>query len=329
MKTRQPGKYAPRMSAIGLGCMGMSDFYGSAATRDERESEAVIKAALDAGVTLFNTGDFYGSGRNESLLGRALKGRRDEALISVKFGALRSPGGAFLGYDGRPNSVKNFATYSLQRLGVDVIDIYQPSRVDPATPYAETIGAVADLIQEGKVRYLGISEANADQIRIAHAVHPVAALEIEYSLATRLIEASILPTARELGIGVIAYGVVGRGLLTGALPTQLAAEDFRAHLPRFQGDNLKRNLEKTALLERIARERGATPAQIAIAWVLSRGEDIIPLVGTTNRKRLSENLNALEISLSPSELAELDASFPADAIVGDRYPTALMGMVAR
>jgi pyridoxine 4-dehydrogenase len=317
------------MSAIGLGCMGMSDFYGSAAARDERAGEEVIKAALDAGVTLFNTGDFYGSGRNEALLGRALKGRRDQAVISVKFGALRSPGGAFLGYDGRPNSVKNFASYSLQRLGVDVIDIYQPSRVDPATPYEDTIGAVADLIQEGKVRYLGVSEANADQIRIAHAVHPVAALEIEYSLATRLIEANILPTARELGIGVIAYGVVGRGLLTGALPTQLAAEDFRAHLPRFQGDNLARNLEKTAILERIARERGATAAQIAIAWVLSRGEDVVPLVGTTNKTRLSENLNALEISLSPAELAELDASFPADAIVGDRYPTALMGMVAR
>ncbi len=329
MKTKQPGKHAPQMSALGLGCMGMSDFYGSAATRDDRENEAVIRAALDAGITLFNTGDFYGSGRNEALLGRALKGRRDQALISVKFGALRSPGGAFLGYDGRPNSVKNFASYSLQRLGVDVIDIYQPSRVDPATPYEDTIGAVADLIQEGKVRYLGISEANADQIRKAHAVHPVAALEIEYSLATRFIEASILPTVRELGIGVIAYGVVGRGLLTGALPEQLAAEDFRAHLPRFQGETLQRNLEKTTVLQRIARERGATPAQIAIAWVLSRGEDVIPLVGTTNQTRLAENLNALEISLSPAELAELDASFPAGAIVGDRYPTALMGMVAK
>jgi aryl-alcohol dehydrogenase-like predicted oxidoreductase len=309
--------------------MGMSDFYRSRAGRDDAESLATITEALDSGITLIDTGDFYGMGHNEALVARAIAGRRESVFLSVKFGALRSPSGAFLGFDGRPAAVKNFAAYSLQRLGVDVIDLYQPARVDPAVPYEETIGTVADLIREGKVRHLGISEASAEQMRRAHAVHPVTALQIEYSLATRLIEGEILPAARELGVGIVAYGALSRGLLSGTFDGTLVPGDFRAHSPRFTGQNLAHNLERVAALQEIAARKGCTASQLAIAWVLARGEDIVPIVGTTKRTRLRENLQALSITLDASDLAELDQAFAPGAIAGERYPEQQMQLVAR
>ena len=295
----------------------------------DQDGIATIHAALEAGITLLNTGDFYGMGHNEILVGRALKGRRDQALVSVKFGAQKSPSGAFLGFDSRPASIKNFAAYSLQRLGVDVLDIYQPARIAPDVPIEETVGAIADLIQEGKVRYLGLSEANAEQLRRAHAVHPVTALEIEYSLATRLIERTILPTARELGVGIVGYGVVAQGLLLGDMAAPLPPEDRRAKLfPRFQGANLVYNLERVAVLKELAAARGCTPAQLAIAWVLTRGEDIVPVVGMSKPWRLPENLAALDLPLSADELALLEATFADGAIIGDRQPPQFQHLVA-
>lgn len=322
MRSKQLGAQGPIVSAIGLGCMRMSGATGPHAGRD-RESDgiATIHAALDAGITFLNTGDFYGMGHNEMLVGKALKGRRDSAVISVKFGAQKSPSGAFLGFDSRPASIKNFAAYSLQRLGIDVIDIYQPARIAPDVPIEETVGAVADLIREGSVRFLGLSEADAGQLRRAHAVHPVSALEIEYSLATRMIEPEILPTARALGIGVVAYGVVSQGLLLGDIAAPLPPEDPRARMfPRFQGDNLVHNLERVAVLKDLANARGCSPAQIAIAWTLSRGDDIVPVVGMSQPSRLAENLAAVELTLSADELAELDRVFAPGAIVGSRQP---------
>lgn len=325
MKMRRLGAQGPTVSAIGLGCMRMSSFPGSNAAENrnsEKDGITTIRAALDAGINLLNTGDFYGMGHNEMLVGRAIKGRRDDAVISVKFGAQKSHNGAFLGFDTRPNSVKNFAAYSLQRLGVNVIDIYQPGRIDPNVPVEDTVGAIADLIQEGKVRFLGLSEASPEHIRRAHAVHPVAALEIEYSLATRLIEPEILPTVRELGIGIVAYSVVAQGLLLGNIEGPLPADDPRGQLfPRFQGDNLLHNLKRVAILKELAAAKGFSPAQIAIAWVLSRGDDIVPLVGMSRPSRLPENLVTLDIQLSPDELATLDETFAEGAIVGDRQPT--------
>ena len=329
MQTRHLGAHGPVVSALGLGCMGMSDFYRSRAGRDDAESLATITEALDSGITLIDTGDFYGMGHNEALVARAIAGRRESVFLSVKFGALRSPSGAFLGFDGRPAAVKNFAAYSLQRLGVDVIDLYQPARVDPAVPYEETIGTVADLIREGKVRHLGISEVSAEQMRRAHAVHPVTALQIEYSLATRLIEGEILPAARELGVGIVAYGALSRGLLSGTFDGTLVPGDFRAHSPRFTGQNLAHNLERVAALQEIAARKGCTASQLAIAWVLARGEDIVPIVGTTKRTRLRENLQALSITLDASDLAELDQAFAPGAIAGERYPEQQMQLVAR
>lgn len=290
---------------------------------------ATIQAALDAGINLLNTGDFYGMGHNEMLVGRALQGRRDQAIVSVKFGAQKSPSGAFLGFDSRPASIKNFAAYSLQRLGVEVIDIYQPARIAPDVPIEDTVGAIADLIQEGKVRFLGLSEANAAQLRRAHAVHPVTALEIEYSLATRLLERDILPTARELGVGIVGYGVVAQGLLLGDMTAPLPPEDRRAKLfPRFQGPNLVHNLERVAVLKELAAARGCTPAQLAIAWVLTRGADIVPLVGMSQPGRLPENLAALDLSLSAADLLLLDETFADGAIVGDRQPPQFKHLVA-
>jgi aryl-alcohol dehydrogenase-like predicted oxidoreductase len=313
MKMRQLGARGPAVSAIGLGCMRM-------ASRDD--GIATIRAALDAGINLLDTGDFYGMGHNEMLVGRALEGRRDDAVLSVKFGAMRSPTGAFLGFDGRPKAVKNFAAYSLQRLGVDVIDIYQPGRVDPDVPIEDTVGAIADLIQEGKVRYLGLSEAGVAHLRRAHAVHPVTALEIEYSLATRMIEPEILPAARELGIGIVAYGVVSQGLLLGTIEGPLPPGDPRAQLfPRFQGDNLLHNLQRVAVLKELAAAKGLSPAQVAIAWVLSRGDDIVPLIGMSRPSRLPENLAPLDLELTPADLATLDEAFAPGAILGDRQPT--------
>ena len=325
---RTLGKNGPQVYAIGLGCMGMSDFYGSQPERNDVQSMKTIHAALDAGINLFDTGDFYGVGHNEMLLGRALAGRREQALVSVKTGILRTPGGGFSGIDGRPNAIKNFAAYSLQRLGVEAIDIYQLARIDPAVPLEDSIGAIADLVKEGKVRYLGVSELNAEQLRRAHAVHPVTALQIEYSLATRVIEPEILPTARELGIGIVAYGAMSRGLLTGALDGHFAPSDFRTHAPRFAGENLVHNLQKVDEHKTIATRLGCSAGQLALAWVLSRGDDIVVLTGTTKASRLAENLGALQIRLDAATLAELATLFAPGAIAGERYAAAQMGLVA-
>jgi aryl-alcohol dehydrogenase-like predicted oxidoreductase len=315
MEMRTLGQTGPRVSAMGLGCMRMSSLVGPKSSTDDEEGIATIQAALEAGINFLNTGDFYGMGHNELLVGQAIKGRRDQALISVKFGALRSPSGQFLGIDVRPNAVKNFAAYSLQRLGVDVIDIYQPGRIDPNVPVEETVGAIADLIKEGKVRYLGLSETDAENIRRAHKVHPVTALEIEYSLGTRFIEKEILPTVRELGIGLVAHGVVGQGLLTGSVGNDLPPNDVRRQLPKFDQENLPKNLEKVLFLERMARQKNCTTTQLAIAWVLSQGEDIVPLVGMSHRARLTENLKAFDVTLTKEDLNDLDQTFALGAII--------------
>ena len=328
MEMRTLGKNGPRVSAMGLGCMRMSSFAGPKTSTDE-EGIATIQAALDSGINFLNTGDFYGMGHNEHLVGQAIKGRRDQALISVKFGALRSPSGQMLGTDVRPNAVKNFAAYSLQRLGVDVIDIYQPGRLDPNVPVEETVGAITDLIKEGKVRYLGLSETGVENIQRAHKVHPVTALEIEYSLGTRFIEEEILPTVRALGIGLVAYGVVGQGLLTGSVTNDLPANDFRRQFPKFDQENLSKNLEKVSLLERIAHEKNCTTTQLAIAWVVSRGEDIVPLVGMSRPERVAENLRAFDVTLTKEDLDDLDRTFALEAIKGDRYPAQFKHLVAK
>jgi aryl-alcohol dehydrogenase-like predicted oxidoreductase len=324
MKTSVLGKGGPIVSALGLGCMRMSSFSGSQPStysEEFRESVATIEAALDVGINFINTGDFYGQGHNEAVVARAIEHRREQAFLSVKFGVLRDPSGKFLGLDVRPNSVKNFAAYSLQRLDVDVIDLYQPGRIDPTVPIEDTIGAIAELIHEGKVRYLGLSEVNAQQLRQAHSVYPVTALEIEYSLATRMIEPEILPTARELGISIIAYNVFGQGLLTGTVDAELRSEDSRANLPRFQKENLAKNLETVSVLDSIAAAKGCTPAQIAIAWTISRGDDIVALLGMSRRSHLPENLAALDLVLSADERSKLDRTFALGAIVGDRGPS--------
>jgi aryl-alcohol dehydrogenase-like predicted oxidoreductase len=284
----------------------------------DRESVATIEAALDAGMTLLNTGDFYGMGHNETLVAEAIRRRRDQAFLSVKCGIQRTHAGTILGMDGRPSSIKNYAAYSLQRLGVDHIDLYQPARVDPSVPYEETIGAVADLIREGKARYLGVSEVNADQLRKAHATHPVAALEIEYSLASRFIERAVLPVARELGVGVVAYGVVTQGLLAGAMGKQVVDPALAASFPRVRGETLRKNLKTVQFLEDMAATKGRTPAQLAIAWMLSRGDDIVALLGMSRRSHLIENLSAFDISFSPEDLAALDKVFAPGAIIGSR-----------
>ena len=324
MKTRQLGSHGPRVSAIGLGCMGMSDLYGTA---DDAESLATIHAAVDAGITLLDTGDYYGMGHNELLLRDALNGRsRDRFLLSVKFGALRDVRGNWLGFDGRPAAVKNFLAYSLKRLGTDYVDIYRPGRVDPAVPIEDTAGAIADLVKAGVVRFFGLSEAGADTLRRAHAVHPVSDLQIEYSLFSRKIEGAILPACRELGVGVTAYGVLSRGLLSGhwSASRTVSMSDFRAHAPRFQGGNLERNLARVEGLRAIADRKGATVAQLAIAWVLARGEDVVPLVGARNRTRLEEAMRALDFELTQVELDEIERVVPADAAAGERYPAAVL-----
>lgn len=328
MKTRALGTNGPQVSAIGLGCMGMSDFYGPA---DPAESIATIHAALDAGITLLDTGDFYGMGANELLLRDALRGRaRDRVVLSVKFGALRDPAGGFIGLDARPASVKNFLAATLRRLGTDHVDIYRPARVDPAVPIEDTIGAMADMVQAGYVRHIGLSEAGVDTVRRAHAVHPIADLQIEHSLLSRGIEAEILPACRELGIGVTAYGVLSRGLLGGRWVRDSAAKggfDFRAHLPRFSGENLDRNLALVEALRGIAQAKGVTVAQIAIAWVLSRGDDVVPLVGARKRERLGEALGALAVELGADDLARIERAVPAGAVAGDRYDPRSMAML--
>jgi len=320
MQTTTLGRGGPVVSRAGLGLMGMSGIYGAA---DDQESIATIHAALDAGITLLDTGDFYGMGHNELLLRDALRRgvRRESVFIQVKFGGQRDPSGAFIGHDASPAAAKNSLAYTLTRLGTDYVDLYQPARLDPRVPIEETVGAIADMVQAGYVRHIGLSEMGADTIRRAHAVHPIAALQIEYSLMSRGIEAEILPTVRELGISVTAYGILSRGLLSSDT-ARLAPDDPRTRFPRFAGENHTRNLELLAALEEIAAEHGTTAAQLAIAWVASRGEDIIPLIGTKRRDRLAEALKALDLTLSADDLAAVEAAVPAAAVAGDRYAPA-------
>lgn len=327
MQSIQLGKIGPKVSVPGLGTMGMSDLYGTKNTRNDAESIETIRAALDLGINFLDTGDYYGAGHNELLIREALKGRSNQPVISVKFGALRSPSGEWLGFDTRPEAVKNFAAYSLTRLNVEAIDIYQPGRIHPAIPIEDTVGAIADLIKEGKVKYLGLSEASPEVIKRAHAVHPVTAVEVEYSLASRVIEKELLTVCRELGIGIVAYGVLSRGLLTGELTGQFAPGDFRAHAPRFTGENFEANKNRVAILQEMANRKGCTASQLALAWVLHQGNDILPLFGTTKVSRLKENMEATNIKLTPEELDFLDKNFPEGAFAGTRYAAPQMGMV--
>ena len=323
MKQQKLGTAGPEVSAIGLGCMGMSDFYGPA---DRGESIATIHAALDAGINLLDTGDFYGMGHNELLISEALAERkRESVVISVKFGALRDVGGNWLGYDGRPLAVKNFLAYSLRRLGTDYIDIYRPSRLDPTVPIEDTVGVIADIVKAGYVRHIGLSEVGADTIRRASAVHPISDLQIEYSLISRGIEEEILPACRELGIGITAYGVLSRGLISGHWSKAREGErDFRANAPRLQAANLDANLALVDAIRGIADGIGATVAQVAIAWVAAQGPDIVPLVGARRRDRLAEALGALDVKLSADDLAKLAEALPPGAAKGERYPAAAL-----
>jgi aryl-alcohol dehydrogenase-like predicted oxidoreductase len=327
MTTRRLGATGPVVSALGLGCMGMSAFYGSA---DRAESIATIHAALDAGVTLLDTGDFYGMGDNEMLIRDALAGRRrEDVVLSVKFGAMLSPDGAFIGFDARPAAVKTALAYTLKRLGTDHVDIYRPARLDPAVPIEETVGAIADMVAAGYVRHIGLSEVGAETLKRAAEVHPIADLQIEYALITRGIEKAILPACRSLGIGVTAYGVLSRGLISGHWSTERSGTkgDFRAMGPRFQGDNLDRNLALVEALRAVAEGRGITPAQAAIGWVLAQGDDIVPLVGARTRPRLAEALGALGAGLTAEDLAAIERAMPADAAAGDRYDARQMAML--
>lgn len=311
------GKNGPLVSKLGLGCMRMSSTWGGP-VNDENESIATIQQAMDSGINFLNTGDFYGHGHNELLVGKAIKGRRDDAFISVKFGAIFY-GGQWLGLDLRPIAIKNFINYSLVRLGVDFIDLYQPCRLDGSVPIEDVIGTVADLIMEGKVRYLGVSEITADQLRKANDVHPVTALEIGYSLADRQIESDLLPIAKELGIGVVAFANTAEGLLTGEMKAPLPATSYQNHFSRFQGENLVKNLEKVEVLKQMAKRKGCTPTQLAIAWVNVQGEHIMPLVSMSRRMRLPENLQAMKIEFSADEQKTLNTTFAPGAILGGTY----------
>jgi aryl-alcohol dehydrogenase-like predicted oxidoreductase len=328
MRTKTLGTLGPT-SAIGLGLMGMSDLYGAS---DRAESIATIGAALEAGITLLDTGDFYGMGHNEMLLGEALRGHdRDRVQISVKFGSLRGPDASWLGQDNRPAAVKTSLADTLQRLGTDHIDVYRPARLDPVVPIEDTVGAIAEMIQAGYVRHVGLSEVGADTIRRAHAVHPVSDLQIEYSLISRGLEGEILDTCRELGIGVTAYGVLSRGLISGHWSAhRQGASDFRAHsprFPRFSGENLDRNLALVERLRSVATELGVSVAQVAIAWVAAQGEDIVPLVGARRRERLAESLGAVDVELTADQLAAIESAVPKDAAAGDRYdPTQMVAL---
>ena len=312
--SRKLGSAGPEVFPIALGCMGMSGMYGAA---DEGESVATIHAAVDAGVNLIDTGDFYGMGHNEMLVGRALRFIREQVLISVKFGAQRSPDGAWLGYDARPAAVKTALAYTLKRLGVDHIDIYRPARLDPKVPIEDTVGAIADMVKAGYVRYIGLSEVGAETIRRAAAVHPIVDLQIEYSLISRGPEVKIFPLLRELGIAVTAYGVLSRGLLSASRPA--ATADFRAYLPRFSRDNLARNQKLVTQLKQIAEAWGVTPSQLAIAWVMAKDPSIVPVMGARTRTQLAESLSALKVELSSTEIADLEATIPAEEVAGTRY----------
>jgi aryl-alcohol dehydrogenase-like predicted oxidoreductase len=323
MRTIQLGRNGPTVSEFGLGCMGMSGGYGPA---DDKECIATIHAALDAGITMLDTGDFYGMGHNEMLLREALKGgKRERAFIAVKFGSMRGPDQKHYGDDGRPQAAKNFLAYSLRRLGTDYVDLYQPSRVDPAVPFEDTIGAVADMVRAGYVRHIGVSETSAKSLRRAHAVHPIAALQIEYSLFSRGIERDILPTVRELGVALVAYGVLSGGLISDrAEAAKNAASEIRTRKPRFSAENYLRNKTLVDALGKIARDKGATTSQLAFAWVKSRGADIVPLIGARRRDQLKEALGALDVKLSADDLARIEQAVPAGAVAGTRYMPAVL-----
>ena len=326
MKTRKLGRQGLEVSALGLGCMGMSDFYGG---RDEAESVATINRALDLGVTFLDTADMYGVGANEELVGRVVRERRDWIIVATKFGNVRGPDGSFKGVNGRPDYVRAACDASLKRTGLDFIDLYYQHRVDSEVPIEETVGAMADLVSAGKVKYLGLSEAAPATIRRAHAVHPITALQTEYSLWSRDVEDQILPTVRELGIGFVPYSPLGRGFLTGQFktPDDLDASDTRRNHPRFQGEAFQKNLDLVAAIGAMAADKGCTPAQLALAWVLRQGEDIVPIPGTKRRKYLEENLGALDVELSDADLARIDDILPPGAAQGTRYPDVSMASI--
>jgi aryl-alcohol dehydrogenase-like predicted oxidoreductase len=323
MRTHRLGRNGPEVSEMALGCMGMSGGYGAA---DDAESIATIHAALEAGVTMLDTGDFYGMGHNEMLIRAALAGgKRQRAFIALKFGAMRAPDLKFLGDDVRPIAVKNFLAYSLRRLGTDYVDLYQPARLDPAVPVEDTVGAIADMVKAGYVRHIGLSEASAKSIRRAQAVHPIAALQIEYSLVSRGIEKEILPTVRELGIALVAYGVLSRGLISDGAQASKDAGEIRTRMPRFSAENFPRNMALVQALAAIAREKNASTAQLAFAWMRSRGDDVVPLVGARRRDQLSEALGAIEVTLTPADLARIAQAVPPEAVAGTRYLPAVLG----
>lgn len=328
MQTRKLGRKGLAVSAVGLGCMGMSEFYGPA---NEQEAVATLQQAVDSGVTLIDTADMYGPFTNEELVGRALRGRREQVVLATKFGVVRTADLLVRGIDGRPEYVRSACDASLKRLGVDHIDLYYQHRVDANVPIEETVGAMAGLVKAGKVRYLGLSEASAATIRRAHAVHPITAVQTEYSLWSRDVEAEVLPALRELGIGLVAYSPLGRGFLTGRFRRfeDLPADDYRRLQPRFQGENFKKNLDLVDAVSGLAKSKGVSSGQLALAWVLSRGQDVVPIPGTTQRRHLEENLKALEIKLSAEDLAKIEQAMPPQAVVGTRYPESMMGTINR